>query len=549
MANYTTIGLSELKVGVKVRLPIYDPTADNDVLLLGSGSVVTQAQLDILRGRGITKVKVQQSELTRITTGVSKVKRVKKAADLAENSAEAAAFANHFVQHDPTDCYDEAAVDHAEEFFEGSVTQTAQLFESLADGESVNGAAVIQSTNANLSQMADDLDLFVSLGMKPTEDNSLYQHSVQTCRLAVAIGATMKLSQPQLMELGIGCMVHDVGMLKVPKEITTASRVLTAVEFLEIQKHPIYTFEMIKNIPELPQGSRMVAYQMHERWNGSGYPRKRVGKQIHLLARIGGIADEFVAKISPRPYRPGMLPHFAMLEMLRGARSGMFDPEVIKALLHTLSLYPVGSFIELSDGRVGKVIRSNGDEFSSPVVSVWHVGENENMAQVVDLSKTVEEGLTVKTALATLEGLCQDDDFDPLAEMAGGEFPTKSDGQQSFLCNGTFVKLSDGRVACVIQENAQLFSHPIVRAWASDPWAGESEVINLDARGDDLHIEEPIATPIQKIPEGPKKQMSLFGCDDEDDAGEPEPAGNESQPNLFDSVSEAASSVAEPAMA
>lgn len=549
MANYTTIGLSELKVGVKVRLPIYDPTADNDVLLLGSGSVVTQAQLDILRGRGITKVKVQQSELARITTGVSKIKRVKKVAeDLAENSAEKAAFANQFAQHDPTDCYDEAAVDHAEQFFEGSIAQTAQLFESLADGESVNGAAVIQSTNANLSQMADDLDLFVSLGMKPTDDNSLYQHSVQTCRLAVAIGATMKLSQPQLMELGIGCMVHDVGMMKVPKAITTATRVLSSVEFLEIQKHPIYTFEMIKNIPELPQGSRMVAYQMHERWNGSGYPRKRQGKQIHLLARIGGIADEFVAKISPRPYRPGMLPHFAMLEMLRGARSGMFDPEVIRALVHTLSLYPVGSYVELSDGRIGKVIRTNGDEFSTPVVSVWRVGENEKMAEVVDLCQTIEEGLTVKTALATLDGLSADDDIDPLAEMADVEIPTRADGQQSFLCDGTFVKLSDGRVACVIQENTQLFTHPIVRAWASDPWAGESEIINLDARDDHLHIEEPIATPVQVKPAEPKKQRSLFGFDDEDDSDQETEI--QSQPSLFDSLAEVTNSaMAEPAMA
>ncbi len=253
MTKYAKIPLTELKVGAKARGPIYDP-ADDGVLLLSAGTVITKSQIEKIHGRGISEVKVQETELARVSHVDPKVIRIKQVAEkLLENSSEAKPFDQNVVKHG-TNEYKLEDVQEANELFQGTVDQTKHVFESLADGQSVDGAAVIASTTTGLDQMAADLDLFVSLGMKPTEDNSLYQHSVQTCRLAVAIGATMKLTQTELMDLGIGCMVHDVGMMKVPKEIVESTEVLTAVEFLEVQKHPIYTFEMIKNIPELPQG-------------------------------------------------------------------------------------------------------------------------------------------------------------------------------------------------------------------------------------------------------------------------------------------------------
>lgn len=520
MSNrYKTIGLSELKVGVKIRTPIFDPNSENEVMFLSAGTEITQNQLDILRVRGITKVKVQLSELDRLTNSKSK-KRKKRTSDETDiYDLNAKAFLKQIQDHG-IDQYETAAVEQATQFFEGCVTQTQELFESLADGESVNGAAVIQATNANLAQMADDLDLFVSLGMKPSDEDSLYQHSVQTSRLAVAIGTTMQLDQTQLTELGIGCMVHDVGMMKVPKEIYESTKVLTPIEFLEITKHPIYTFEMIKEIKELPQGSRMVAYQLHERWNGSGYPRKRQGKQIHLLARIAGIADEFVAKISPRPYRPAMLAHFAMVEMVRGARNGMFDPEVIRALLHTLSLYPIGSFIKLSDGRVGKVIRSNGEDYANPVVEVRHPHQSPDEACVVDLTEEADgPALTIVSPLATLD---ERSITDPHTEERA--VPQKAHGQLTFLCEGTYVCMSDGRIGYVATENPEMFSHPCVRVWSTESGPENSELIDLAEGDTGLHIECPIATPVLNTPtpetpeevKQPKKQLSLFGTAEED---------------------------------
>src|SRR5690606_27821163 len=105
--------------------------------------------------------------------------------------------------------------------------------------------------------------------------------------------------------------------------------------------------------------------------DGSGYPRGRTAQKIHPLAKIAGVADTFTALVARRPYRPGMLPYHAMVQMLRDVGAGLYDGQIVRALLNTVSLFPIGSFVALNDGRVGRVLRSNGAFYDRPMVECW----------------------------------------------------------------------------------------------------------------------------------------------------------------------------------
>ncbi len=142
----------------------------------------------------------------------------------------------------------------------------------------------------------------------------------------------------------------------------------------------------------------MVAYQIHERCNGSGYPRGRAGGQITELSRVAAVADTFVALVSPRPYRPSMIPYYAMETMLKLSRRGLFDRRFVRALLETVSLFPLGSFVALSDDRVGRVIRSNGPAYDRPVIEVAGKSPHDGELPIVDLSQAT--GLKVVRAIA-----------------------------------------------------------------------------------------------------------------------------------------------------
>jgi hypothetical protein len=265
-----------------------------------------------------------------------------------------------------------------------------RLIEHLSSGRLGDGAGAISIGDELAAQVDIDRDLFVSLGAAPVGENRLARHSLQVAELAMAVGASMGLGRGDLVELGVGCLVHDAGMLRINRELVESSRTLGRIDFLEITKHPAFTFELLRDLKEFTTGSRMIAYQMHERWNGTGYPRRRRGKQIHYLARIAAVADVFIALISPRPHRPALLPSEAMQEVLRGTRDQLYDPAAVRGLLRTVSLFPIGSCVELSDGRIGTVIRANHDEYTRPVVEIAaavHPGEPEaiNLSQTPDL--------------------------------------------------------------------------------------------------------------------------------------------------------------------
>ncbi|HID23576.1 MAG TPA: HD domain-containing protein [Planctomycetaceae bacterium] len=285
--------------------------------------------------------------------------------------------------------------------FQASLSQTANFFHELTGGGRVHDKEVTDISQEGVLQIAKDSELFISLGVTPNSGEYPMQHSLQSSMLAMSIGTTLGLTQDELIELGTGCLVHDLGMLRIDQRIYQSTSILDPIQFLEITKHPTYTFEMIRAMEGLPIGSRMVAYQTHERCNGSGYPRKRKKSQIHYLARIAAVADAFVAMISPRPYRPAYIPYHALEEIIRGTRSHLFDPEVVRALLHTVSLFPIGSYVQMSDGRVGKVIRANGEKYTQPVVELWQPNGLHGPSETVDLTKTPE--LTITAPLRELE--------------------------------------------------------------------------------------------------------------------------------------------------
>ena len=89
---------------------------------------------------------------------------------------------------------------------------------------------------------------------------------------------------------------------------------------------------LYKNMKQVPLGVRMIVYQMHERCDGSGYPRGCTGEKIHPLAKIASVADAYVALVSPRPHRPAMLPYHAIAKMLADVKAGLYDSTVVRGL-------------------------------------------------------------------------------------------------------------------------------------------------------------------------------------------------------------------------
>ncbi|MCA8985983.1 MAG: hypothetical protein KDA76_20020, partial [Planctomycetaceae bacterium] len=164
--------------------------------------------------------------------------------------------------------------------------------------------------------------------------------------------------EEDVCQIGIGCMVSRVGITPGIRQLMEVARELTPAERLELKKYPAMTWHTLERITDMSNIARQVAWQINERWNGSGYPRGRVGKQIHPLARLAAVSDVFIALTSDRPYRKALSAYGAVMEVVSSAKQGLFEPAAVRALLRTTCLFPIGSYVELTDGSLARVIRN-----------------------------------------------------------------------------------------------------------------------------------------------------------------------------------------------
>lgn len=273
------------------------------------------------------------------------------------------------------------------EYYDASVKKVGELFLRLRAGNVPDVDIITSIAQDALKFAAQDMDMFTCLAINPKFRNYPSRHAQHVAMLATAIATTMGLDKESVAELATGCLLHDAGMLGIGIKDFGSPTILDASKYGAIAEHTITVCDLLnQNIDRLPIASRMVVYQMHERCNGTGYPRGRHTDKIHPLARIAGVADVYIALVSERPHRPGMVPYYAIEKIIKDASQGRFDKKVIRSLLQTVSLFPIGSDVELNDGRVGMVVRTNQKQYTQPVISIPDRGTLSE-ATTIDLSQ------------------------------------------------------------------------------------------------------------------------------------------------------------------
>ncbi|MEC5424960.1 HD-GYP domain-containing protein [Virgibacillus sp. C22-A2] len=217
----------------------------------------------------------------------------------------------------------------------------------------------IQDSEKSISLLTD---IFIN-------DNYVFQHSLNVTIYALAIGVELNLSTKELTEVGLGAMLHDIGKIFIDPEILQKPDNLTDEEYEIIKGHTQIGYDFLRKHLDIPTVISHCAYQHHERLDGSGYPRGLKGEDIHIYAKLIGIADVFDAVTSNRVYRDAMLPHEGM-EVLYAGAVRLFDKDMIEAFKRSIAVYPVGLTVELSDGREGVVLRQNQALCDRPVIRI-----------------------------------------------------------------------------------------------------------------------------------------------------------------------------------
>jgi putative nucleotidyltransferase with HDIG domain len=329
------VSLSKCQPGDTLARSIY---SENGTTLVGAGVVLTQRMLDRLKNMNISKVYIQDKHTDDIVVEdpVSEQTRKEAMAVICEAFRSVREFPQKWQQ---------AFADR----------QFGWQFRSVMK-------SVVDELKGNRSAMNLLADACAS-------DHYIFAHSFNVAMYTIALATKAGFGDKELLEIGIGAMLHDIGKMLVPCEILQKQGKLTDEEYELVKKHTEYGFELLRRHDDIPLLAAHCAFQHHERCDGTGYPRKLKQEEIHSYARLLAVCDVFDALTTRRVYRPPILPHEAMEVLFAGAGT-LFERQYVEHLRDTIALYPLGLTVTLNTGETGVVIDYNKGMPSRPIVRI-----------------------------------------------------------------------------------------------------------------------------------------------------------------------------------
>lgn len=162
-------------------------------------------------------------------------------------------------------------------------------------------------------------------------DQGTSGHSRRVASLTAGIATELGVAGSELIQIEHGALLHDIGKLKIPDNILWKPANLTDVEWETMRRHAEYGFEFLRGIEFLNAAAEIV-YSHHEKYDGSGYPRRLKGESIPFGARVFAIVDTIDALIYERPYHKAVPFEEAAAEVRRCAGSH-FDPDLVEPAL------------------------------------------------------------------------------------------------------------------------------------------------------------------------------------------------------------------------
>jgi len=176
-------------------------------------------------------------------------------------------------------------------------------------------------------------------------------HSTRLAEWGMRVGQELGLEEPELQNLEVAALLHDIGKMGIPDAILRKPGRLDADEYALMKKHPEYGWAVLRMLPGFERAALDILHH-HENFDGKGYPAGLKESEIPIVSRIVTVIDAFDAMVSSRPYRVG-LPHEEAIRRLIESSGTQFDPNVVRC------------FISFAQAEMATVFAAAGTSVSS----------------------------------------------------------------------------------------------------------------------------------------------------------------------------------------
>ena len=215
-----------------------------------------------------------------------------------------------------------------------------------------------QTVTPMLASMMRNPNALIWLTRMKQHDSYIFSHALNTSIWGLAFARHLGLDEAEIAEVGLGCMLFDVGKTQLPLTLLLKPGPLTEAETEVVRGHVAQSLTILRGMDGITPAIMELVKSHHERFDGTGYNAGLKGTGIPTYAKIAGIVDTYDALVSFRPYAGERSPHEA-IRYIYSLRGTLFQPEVVERFMQLVGAFPTGSVIELNTGAVGVVLAQN----------------------------------------------------------------------------------------------------------------------------------------------------------------------------------------------
>ena len=395
-AGEICIDASQLRPGVHVRLPL--PWIEHQFMF--SSFVIADAE----QVRLIAAMKLPQLFCDPARCKVLPLPRQPAAAPVdSESVAEserlaalaAARLAEKLERSRATDSL-RKRLDKAQQHYLGAARAVGSAIKAFVHDPREAIREVARVSEESTAALLADPDSAIVLIAEKAHDDGHAAHSLSVMTLALLLGKQAGLPEAALHALGIGALLHDLGKQGINPSILRNNERNRHEESI-YQTHCRRGFDQAARVGSLSQPMLDAILHHHERGDGRGFPDRLSGNAIPLTARVVAIANRFDNLVNPLDYRRAMSPSEA-LSALWTREQKAFDPALLALFVRAMGVYPPGSIVQLSDGRIGAVISSaSADRPLCPQVMIYAPEVPRRQSIMLDLARA--DGITIDRPL------------------------------------------------------------------------------------------------------------------------------------------------------
>jgi putative nucleotidyltransferase with HDIG domain len=393
MKQVKTIPIDQLKPGmfiVGMDQPWY-----RTPFLLHKRLIRHQHDIDLLRQHGIREVKIDPGQGQNLEPGQSgdtappahtqetvtdpqahhqiESTPPEKAPQNHEREPVRAAQPPPIQERTPLPSHAQKQAAAAQETYREATCSMERMFEAFETGlvpQTETVRTVVTNVLARVLENRTSMLSLLSLQKMKRFDRTLASHALDVCTLSLVVAHDYGVPEKDLEALGAGALLHDIGYVRLPRNLYRKSPDLTEEERAMMQQHPALGLAILRDAQENRDAVVRIVAEHHECINGTGFPHKLQGEDLSVLAQLVSLVDVYDGLVSRRGGRPGMLPHDAIRHLFHLGDTGLYAKDMIQTMIGTLGVYPISSLVLLNTGEQAVVVEMNPAQRLKPVVKV-----------------------------------------------------------------------------------------------------------------------------------------------------------------------------------